>query len=172
MRNSWLTRMIDRRRPHISRRRQPVWRLPTRHVAGLALLVMAGALLATTIRPEIAMAQDVRWPRGTRIAYDSSRDGNAEIYTMFTDGGDQIRLTDNPAFDGEPAWSPDRSSIAFVSDRDGTNNIYVMNADGTNAHPLTSNQADNIDPAWSPDGQRIAFASNQTGNYDIYSMLA
>ena len=41
-----------------------------------------------------------------RIAFASDRDGNAEIYVMNADGSDQIRLTDDPAFDTFPAWSP------------------------------------------------------------------
>src|SRR5215217_5243124 len=153
-----LDRMIRAARSWTSGRRRPGRRLPTERLAGTAtLLLLAGLLLAVVNRPGTVAAQSTLWPPGTRIAFDSDRDGNREIYTMFTDGGDQTRLTDNPAFDGEPAWSPDRSQLAFVSDRDDTNNIYVMDADGSDVRPLTANRADNIDPAWSPDGQMIAF---------------
>ncbi len=48
-----------------------------------------------------------------KIAFSSNRDGNAEIYVMDADGGGQTRLTDNPAPDGEPAWSPDGTKIAL-----------------------------------------------------------
>ena len=37
------------------------------------------------------------------------------------------RLTDNPADDMRPDWSPDGSQIVFQSDRDGNLEIYVMN---------------------------------------------
>ncbi|UCC83126.1 MAG: PD40 domain-containing protein, partial [Gemmatimonadota bacterium] len=50
------------------------------------------------------------WPAcsadGTRIAYVSDRDGNFEIYVMDTDGSNLVRLTDNLAYDVDPAWSP------------------------------------------------------------------
>ena len=36
---------------------------------------------------------------------------------MNADGSGQTRLTNNPAADGEPAWSPDGTKIAFTSDR-------------------------------------------------------
>ncbi len=42
-----------------------------------------------------------------RIAFQSLRDGNYEVYVMDADGSNQTRLTNNPAFDGVPVWSPD-----------------------------------------------------------------
>ena len=105
-----------------------------------------------------------------RIAFESIRDGNLEIYVMNADGSNQTRLTDNPASDSDPTWSADGQKIAFASNRDGNWQIYIMNADGSNQTRLTNNQADDAYPAWSPDGQRIAFTSNRDGNLEIYVM--
>jgi Tol biopolymer transport system component len=44
-------------------------------------------------------------PDGTQLAFVSTRDGNEEIYVMKADGTSVTRLTDDPADDGEPAWS-------------------------------------------------------------------
>src|SRR2546428_4487080 len=44
---------------------------------------------------------------------------NAEIYVMKADGSGVTRLTNNPANDGQPAWSPNGTKIAFVSNRAG-----------------------------------------------------
>jgi len=41
------------------------------------------------------------------IAFQTNRDGNWEIYKTDPEGIQQIRLTDNPADDTAPAWSPD-----------------------------------------------------------------
>jgi Tol biopolymer transport system component len=106
------------------------------------------------------------------IAFTSSRDGNDEIYVMDPDGTGQTRLTDNPADDYAPAWSPDRSKIAFTSERDGNREIYVMNADGTGQTRLTNNPADDTYPDWSPDGSKMAFTSDREGNDEIYVMNA
>ena len=103
------------------------------------------------------------------IAFTSERDGNKEIYVMNADGTGQTRLTENPAADFEPTWSPDRTRLAFASNRDGNNEIYVMNADGTGQTRLTNNTAYARHPAWC--GHRIAFESNQYGGFpDVYVM--
>ena len=63
---------------------------------------------------------DPSWsPDGSKIAFTSFRDGNAEIHVMNADGSDPINLTNNPAWDYAPAWSPDGTRIAFASFRDG-----------------------------------------------------
>jgi TolB protein len=69
---------------------------------------------------------------------------------MNADGTDQTRLTDDPAQDSEPSWSPDGNKITFHSRRDGNLEIYVMNADGTNPIDLTNNSAVDQNPFWSP----------------------
>ena len=83
-----------------------------------------------------------------KIAFNSNRDGNHEIYVMSPDGSGQTRLTNNPTSDFDAAWSPDGTKIAFNSDRDGNYEIYVMNADGTGQTRLTNNNADDEYPAW------------------------
>jgi Tol biopolymer transport system component len=55
---------------------------------------------------------------------------------MNANGSGQRNLTRNPAFDADPAWSPDGRKIAFVSHRDGSYGIYVMNADGSGQQRL------------------------------------
>ena len=84
-----------------------------------------------------------------------------------------IRLTNNPADDYLPVWSPDGKKIAFTSYRDGNTEIYTMNPDGGDLQNLTQNSAFDEFPEWSPDGKKIAFRSKRQGGINkIYVMDA
>ncbi len=105
-----------------------------------------------------------------QITFVSKRDGNAEIYVMDADGGNQRRLTNHPDNDWFPSWSPDGKRIVFFSNRDGhvirggsAYEIYVMDADGGNPQNLTNDLNDDRSPSWSPDGKRIVFVSDRDG---------
>ena len=80
------------------------------------------------------------------------------------------RLTDDPAADWSPSFSPDGHHIAFMSKRDGNFEIYVMGSDGSNPTRLTDDPADDFSPSFSPDGHHIAFMSKRDGNFEIYVM--
>ena len=86
----------------------------------------------------------------SKIAFVSIRDGNDEIYVMNANGSDVTRLTNDPASDGGPAWSPDGLKIAFSSNRDGSYEIYIMNTDGSNVTRLTNYPESDTMPAWGP----------------------
>ncbi|GAG57122.1 unnamed protein product, partial [marine sediment metagenome] len=75
-----------------------------------------------------------------KIAFESSRDDNDEIYVMDADGSNQVNLTNNPEGDSDPTLSPDGKKIAFKSNRDGKDEIYVMNADGSDQKRLTETE--------------------------------
>jgi Tol biopolymer transport system component len=130
------------------------------HLRALPLLVL-GSLLA-------GCAPD---PLKGVIVFQSSRDGNFEIYAMRSDGTDQRRLTSSPSNDITPRWSPDGRTIVFASDRDGNWEIYTMSSDGANQRRLTSGQGANTAPSWSTDGAKIIFISTRdTLHGEIYRM--
>jgi Tol biopolymer transport system component len=58
-----------------------------------------------------------------KIAFTRFGPGFDEVHAMNPDGSGQTNLTNNPASDSGPAWSPDGSRIAFHTDRDGNNEV-------------------------------------------------
>ncbi len=121
-------------------------------------------------------------PDGKRIAFTWHPDpfvnggsGDPEICAMDADGRNWIRLTNNPASDRIPIWSPDGTRIAFFSKRDCKNDldaIHVMNADGSNVMRLTECQTFGYGASWSPDSRKLLYASNRDGNIEIYAINA
>lgn len=93
-----------------------------------------------------------------RIAFVSTRDGEAYIYLMDPDGSDLVRLVRG----AEPAWSPDARSLAFSVLVDDVSEIRLIGADGTGERRLAGDGA--AQPSWSPDGRRIVFARSS----DVY----
>jgi TolB protein len=131
-------------------------------------------------------------PKGDKIVFTSTRDGDPEIYTMNLDGSDQTRLTHEKGYDGGAFFSLDGSKIVFRASRPKTAEeladyedlaenamfrpttleIYVMNADGSDIQQVTNYGKASFAPFFFPDGKRIIFSSNinsKSGrDFDLY----
>jgi TolB protein len=104
-----------------------------------------------------------------QLAFASNRDGNWEIYALSPGRPDAVqRLTDHPADDLYPAWSPDGRQLAFTSRRDGNAEIYALNLAGGTLSRVTRQPSEEWAPAWSPDGARLVYQSDRNGQSDIY----
>ncbi|MEO7841352.1 MAG: DPP IV N-terminal domain-containing protein, partial [Anaerolineales bacterium] len=116
------------------------------------------------------------------LAFTSNQDGNLDIYTMHSDGSALTNLTNNPAQDVSPVWSPDGKRIAFESDRNGFRQIFLMNMDGSNVVQLTDDKKDDTNNQadqwigepyqlsrnlWSPDGNKLIFLQTVPGEEDL-----
>jgi TolB protein len=93
-------------------------------------------------------------PKGDMIAFASKfsaeSHGIPEIYVIDVDSSNLRRLTDTPAAEGHPSWSPDGTTLVFASRRAGNWEIYTMNADGTEPQRLTHTPQSEAAPSWSP----------------------
>jgi WD40 repeat protein len=130
-------------------------RRPTRSACRLGRLLSLLALLPVfflLVPPANAAFPGVNG----KIALSRNVAGNEDIYTMNPDGTGLTRLTNDPAADSQPQWSPDGRRIAFISFRNSPGwSVYVMNADGSGQTRL----AGGIEPHWSPDGKKIVFGT-------------
>jgi hypothetical protein len=125
----------------------------------------------TKLTPDTTSASDPAFsPDGSRIAFVSQRDGNAEIYIMNADGTGSTRITNDPQPDGRPAFTPDGQSLVFHSGRTaGKQQIWTVNLDGIGLTQLTRDSV-NSSPTVSPDGQTIAYVSTRNKDTDIWLM--
>src|SRR5436190_1177819 len=93
-----------------------------------SLLFLAALLAAVAVTLGLPGAPDRAAATSSgangKIAFDSDRGANIDIYTMNPDGSAVTRLTTDPAADFEPTWSPGGRQIAFTSRRDGNDEIY------------------------------------------------
>jgi len=93
-------------------------------------------------------------PDGTQLLFSSDRSGNFELYTVevacirqpLDCSAVTRRLTDQPARDISPSWSPDGRHIAFISGRA----VYVMNADGSHIRPMMDDVLPDQFLVWRP----------------------
>jgi len=69
-------------------------------------------------------------PDGKSIVGQRMKDGNWDIYIWTIDGNQKIRLTEHPAVDSQPYWSPDGRFIVFMSDREKTEDLWAIPVQG------------------------------------------
>src|SRR5262249_23532469 len=96
------------------------------------------------------------------IAFQSDRDGPADIYVMNPDGTNVQRLTTSGTLadvgtDHEqgalaPRWSPDRTEIAFTHMAGEHDNVTIISAAGETIRQLPRRTAF---AGWSPDGSQL-----------------
>lgn len=119
-------------------------------------------------------------PKGDKIVFTSTRNGDLDIYSMNIDGGDLKQLTHKLGYDGGPFYSWDGSKIVYRSYHPKTDmeikrykdllademiepsnfQVWVMDADGGNKRQVTNNKYANFAPFFYPDNNRIIFCSN------------
>lgn len=156
--------------------------LSLRHLSAcLVLLVTFTASLATAEGPGQPYATDpdlfrlvdvfgLEWatqprisPDGGHIVYlrnsmDAMKDQRrASLWISSTDGGEARPLTDAPASDSSPRWSPDGKRLLYSAKVEDSAQLYVRWMDSGQTARLTQLPKSPSNLTWSADGRWIAF---------------
>lgn len=144
----------------------------------VALLVEGRSTNAYTIRlngsgrsPSLAPggAVALAWsPDGRWLAINGGAGNTTDIFLSQPDGSDLHNLTDHPAYEFGPVWSPDGTRLAFTSYRGdeavNQGKIYIAAPDsaGRVTALIQVTGGDTVERAlmWSPDGTRLYFSSS------------
>jgi serine/threonine protein kinase len=105
-------------------------------------------------------------PDGRRVAFASTRSGDAEIWLADPDGSNAVQLTFMGAATNSPNWSPDGRLITFHSNVEGHWQVYLIPAAGGKPRRLSSDGW----PSFSRDGRWVYFSSARTGESQVWKM--
>jgi tricorn protease len=80
---------------------------------------------------------------------------NGDIWLAQTKDGTARQLTQHPAADEHPRFSPDGKYLAFSSSRSGSRQVHLMPYVGGQPKQLTAHTEGFTVTGWHPDGQRV-----------------
>ncbi|MVM38940.1 biopolymer transporter TolR [Spirosoma sp. HMF3257] len=98
-------------------------------------------------------------PNKKTLIFTGSRNNEFDIYSVPSDGGPEVRLTEAKGLDDGPEYTPDGKYIYFNSSRTGTMQVYRMKPDGSEQVAITNGEFHDWFPHISPDGKWIVFLS-------------
>lgn len=146
----------------------------------VAVLALAGLVLTRSADMDSPRgAPDVRpltsWPglevepafapgdTGDRVAFawEGPAGDNWDLWVQVLGAGDPLRLTDHPASDHYPAWSPDGRHLAFLRYENGRCKVLRVPALGGPERVLV--EVDHAEALhWSPDGERLVWSERSS----------
>jgi Tol biopolymer transport system component len=125
-------------------------------------------------------------PKGDRMVFTSTRDGDLDLYTCDLNGENLVRVTSELGYDGGAFFSPDGEWLVWRASRpsapeevakykdllakgmvEPTNmELFVARTNGSEMRQITELGGANWAPYFHPDGERILFSSNHvTGRF-------
>lgn len=113
-----------------------------------------------TVMPYYGDAWPTFSPDGRSIAVFLGEEGRYGDYWIIpSQGGNALRLTNDLAEGGAPAWTPDGNFLVVPSARAGSTNLWRVRVSGGAPDALTTGPGDDLDPVVTPDGRAVLFTN-------------
>jgi eukaryotic-like serine/threonine-protein kinase len=136
-----------------------VWSVPIPEAGTVTMADARQVTFGNEKIEKLAVSPDGQW-----LAYDSDRNGQADIWKVPIAGGTPELLTRGPNHEFVNDWSPDGRQLVFHSMREGgQRDVFVVSADGTGVQPVATSPAEEQHAAWGPDSNTILFDSAERG---------
>lgn len=118
----------------------------------LVQVLMLGGLAASAAAEEITQLHLVSAPAVSPDGRSMVFEWIGDLWTASTEGGEAVRVVENPARDAYPLFSPDGKRIVFSSDRTGSMQIFSIPIAGGDVTQHTHHTEGNELECLSPDG--------------------
>jgi Tol biopolymer transport system component len=105
-------------------------------------------------------------PDGTRVAFQSDREGDLAIFSQRSDGtttAERLTKPENGSIHVPESWSSDGKHLVFSASEGGTNHLFVYSLDTKTSAPFGDVRSPRlISPTFSPDGRWVAYTVTTT----------
>ena len=116
----------------------------------------------------VGPAEPAPSPDGTRLAFSWAGD----LWTVSAEGGIASRLTDGPAEDERPVWSPNGRTIAFARREGERRDVWILDLASGGQRQLTRHDAPESPTAFSSDGEVVFFHGGREDGVAVFQVPA
>jgi Tol biopolymer transport system component/DNA-binding winged helix-turn-helix (wHTH) protein len=111
-------------------------------------------------------------PDGERLAFQSTRSGDYEIWIANRAGGDARQATSSRTYKSLPRWSADSRRLVFASRSAGHSEIVALDVLAGTTRTILVEATTVSAASWSHDGRQVYFGSPRSGSWQLWRVAA
>ena len=104
-------------------------------------------------------------PDGRSLVVSAEAENGHDLFWFDLSMRTMRALTNHPADDIEPSFSPEAERVVFSSTRSGNSQLYTMASDGSDVVRISFCEGSYTTPIWSPRGDLVAFTKQYQNEF-------